>query len=320
MKDSLLWIFATVFLSAPLSAQVPDRPGPWDFDLALFESRDGLTFERRRLFVERGGVPTLLADHTGQLLAAFQWFPADRPQDFDRVAVVFSQDDGRTWTPPEPIVVEGLPDNFRRPFDPTLVELPDGRYRLYFTSHEGKGRRGPAFGPGGYPGIYSAISFDAVHYRFESGARFRLEGEMVIDCAVALLGDSWHLFAPVQKREGAAYHAVSKDGLKFQRLPNLTLPAHGAWLGCAVPTRHGLRFYGSGRGEGWAAFSPDGDHWEIEPAARWPGGADPGVSRTRSGSYLMVATDMARGRRRPAPAPPSRRRPHPGDPPPRRGS
>ena len=81
------------------------------------------------------GVPTVVHLKDGRLLAAFQHFPENDSRNFDRVAVRFSSDEGRVWSKPEPIVVEGMGKGLMRPFDPTLVPLPDGRVRLYFTSN-----------------------------------------------------------------------------------------------------------------------------------------------------------------------------------------
>ena len=82
---------------------------------------------------ERAGVPTLARLADGRLIAAHQHFPADFGADFDKVAIRISDNEGRTWTRPQVIQLTGLPDGMRFPFDPTLVALPDGRVRLYFT-------------------------------------------------------------------------------------------------------------------------------------------------------------------------------------------
>src|SRR4051812_27524460 len=74
-----------------------------------------------------------------------------------------------------------------------------------------------------HPTIHSAISADGVHYTFEPGQRFGVDGEMVVDCAVARLGKTWHLYSPVQGGNGQGYHAVSDDGLTFKRLDNVTI-------------------------------------------------------------------------------------------------
>ncbi|MFM8470224.1 MAG: hypothetical protein ACKODH_09680, partial [Limisphaerales bacterium] len=166
-----------------------NQPGPWDNDVLVHRLGPGqpqvlATFPR-------AGVPTLARLADGRLIAAFQHFPADDNRNFDRVAVSFSSDEGRTWAKPEPIAVTGLAAGLARPFDPTLVPLPHGRVRLYFTSN-----RSPDF-QRSIPAIYSAVAKDGVNYEFEPGVRFALEGRVVIDCAVALLVRAHFLRRPV---------------------------------------------------------------------------------------------------------------------------
>lgn len=279
---------------AILAAVAQDRsqPGPWDGDAVLYESSDGLDFRKTQRIVEGAGVPTLIADAHGRLVALFQWFPRDDDAAFDRVAVAFSEDAGRTWSAPRSIAVNGFPDTLMRPFDPTIVRLDDGRFRLYFTSHD---RRSD-------PAIYSAISEDAVTWTFEPGRRFGVEGEFVIDCAAARLGGEWHLYSPVQGRDGVGYHAVSADGLTFERGEDVTLEVAGSWLGCAVTLGDTLRFYGSGLSGGWAAASSDGRTWRLERDSCRGWGADPGVARLSEDRWLMVGT-VATRRRASEPAP-----------------
>ena len=99
--------------------------------------------------------------------------------------------------------------------------MPGGKLRLYFTSHL----------PNAKAATYSAISSgdDSTVFTFEPGERFAVSGEDVLDCTVARLGDTWHYFAPVRlpdvNRRLLAYHATSKDGLKFVARPNLSLDA-----------------------------------------------------------------------------------------------
>ena len=146
------------------------RMGPWNNNLELARSRDGKTFSQSTTFVERAGVPCLTQDAEGRLIAVFQWFPMDRRDDFDRIAVAFSRDQGATWTEPRRVTFTGLPEDYVRQFDPTIVTLPDGRFRLYFTSH-------PGFNPGqGNTAIYSALSKskDALEFAFEPGVRFEI--------------------------------------------------------------------------------------------------------------------------------------------------
>ncbi|MBI4618150.1 MAG: exo-alpha-sialidase [Planctomycetes bacterium] len=271
-------------LAASAAGQETPRFGPWDSDLTLHESSDGLTFREIGRFVERGGVPSLVRDSTGRLVAAFQWFPFEREGAFDRVAVCISEDGGRTWTDPQPIEVEGLPESYERPYDPTLVPLDDGRIRIYFTSRDSDGA---------VQATYSAVGSDGVRYSFEPGIRFSVEDGMVIDCAVVRTGSTFHYFAPVQGADGEGYHAVSEDGLQFRRLEDVRMPGRRTWLGCAVLVNGRIRFYGTEKGAVWSAVSTDGLAWELEPGRR-ASGADPGVAPAGEGRWLMVSTGPLR--------------------------
>src|SRR4051794_17847824 len=121
-------------VATALSLGQQPQYGPWHRDLYVQESADGLRFGQARVFVERAGVPSLCRDRQGKLLAVFQWFPFDRREAFDKIAVMTSDDDGRTWAKPQPVQVRDLPPGHERPYDPTIVLLNDGRLRLYFTS------------------------------------------------------------------------------------------------------------------------------------------------------------------------------------------
>ncbi|MBI4612229.1 MAG: exo-alpha-sialidase [Planctomycetes bacterium] len=310
-------IFAILLaFAAPAPAQRSRGPGPWDGDLWLLESDGGIEFGSARQVVRGVGVPTLIADRSGRLVALFQWFPEDREDAFDRVAVSFSEDSAKSWSDPRPIVIDEFPRELLRPCDPTVVELQDGRFRLYFTSAT-KGARWPSKDPReAVPGIYSAISEDAIRWRFEPGVRLAVEGEPVIDCAAARLGKTWHLYSPVQDVEGRAYHAVSEDGLAFERRPDVSLPVRGSWLGCAVAVEGALRFYGSGGGRGgWSATSRDGEDWELDEGASRELGADPGVARAPDGRWILVGTHQERPRdsREEPEADPGDSRPQPGN-------
>jgi len=210
------------------------KSGPWDHDLCIAESADGLSFGRQELFVEGGGVASVVRDARGRLIAAFQWSPRERTKDFDRVAVKMSTDDGKTWSPPQPITIEGMPEDYLRPCDPTLVLLDDGWIRMYFTSD----RRG-AQSSSPSAATYSAVSSDGVHYTFESGVRFAVDGKAVLDCAVARLGKTWHYYAPIPGYSAGAYHAVSADGLEFTRETDVVIPGDRQWLGCVVQAKDG---------------------------------------------------------------------------------
>lgn len=286
-----------------------NRPGPWDNDVVVYRTGAGTKTEKLATFA-RAGVPTVARLQDGRLAAAFQNFPEDDNRNFDRVAMRFSSDEGRTWTDAEPIVVQGMEEGLARPFDPTLVPLPDGRVRLYFTSNRS------AYFRRSTPQIYSAISTNAIHYAFESGVRFGLEGRIVIDCAVAWHEGAFHLFVPDngtagemmagQQRGqrpggGTGYHATSKDGLNFTRQPDVQLDGSLRWLGNAQSEGGAIRFFGTGGPGGvWTATSTNGQSWMVEEDFPSVLGADPGAVKLKDGGWLLAVTGPPRqGRQQP---------------------
>ncbi len=304
-------IFA-LLLAISASAQLPpgspnrrpdtNRPGPWDNDVIVYRVASGAAPEKLATFA-RAGVPTVARLTDGRLIAAFQNFPADDDRHFDRVAVRFSSDEGRSWSKTEAIVVEGMENGLARPFDPTLVPLPDGRVRLYFTSN-----RSPDFRHS-TPAIYSAISTNGIHYAFEPGVRFRVEGRIVIDCAVALHDGVFHLIVPDNgtagefaggqdrhepPRAGTGYHAISDDGLIFECVTDIKLPTErDRWLGNLLSDAGKLVFFGTGPGP-WPVTSEDGVNWEMAKGFPRVPGADPGVVKLRNGGWLLLATSEPR--------------------------
>lgn len=286
----------------PVNSTNRDRPGPWDNDVLAYRVTAGFDPEKLATF-ERAGVPTVARMKDSRLIAAFQHFPADDNRNFDRVAVSFSSTEGREWSKPEPILVIGMDPGLARPFDPTLVPLPDGRVRLYFTSN-----RSPDFRRS-TPAIYSAISTNGIHYTFEPGQRFKVDGRIVIDCAVALHDGTFHLIVPDNgtaveftggqdrhepPRGGTGYHAISKDGLNFERTLDLTLPSgRDRWLGNLQSQDGRLVFFGTGAGP-WPVTSKDGVIWETAATGSRLPGADPGAVKLRDGSWLLLVTSSPR--------------------------
>lgn len=288
------------------------RPGPWDNDVLVYRGGADGAVERLATF-PRAGVPTVARLKDGRLAAAHQHFPADNDADFDKVAVHFSSDEGRSWTDAQVIRLEGMPEGMRFPFDPTLVPLPDGRVRLYFTSLKGRQFNEDR------PAIYSAVSSNCVDFVFEPGVRFGIEGRPVIDCAVALHDGVFHLFAPdngagnnpgaarrepaEQPRGGTGYHATSTDGLHFNRQDDVQLDSSLRWLGNVQSDAGALHFFGTGGPGGvWKATSTNGVAWTVD--VRFPSvmGADPGAAKLKDGGWLIAVTGPPReGRRQNAP-------------------
>jgi hypothetical protein len=117
-------------------------------------------------------------------------------------------------------------------------------------------------------------------------------GETVIDCAAVLHRGVFHLYAPIQAGRGSGYHAVSRDGLSFDRAADVFL-ADVRWLGAAVAAAGAIRFYGTSDRGLWTALSADGAAWSA-PGFIALQGADPGVVENGDGSRLLLVTGPPR--------------------------
>lgn len=267
-------------MGGPMRHQRPPG-GPWEQDVLLYTSHDGTTFQEAGTFEPYAGVPCVIQDAKGRLLAVFQWFPMDDQKAFDHVAVKISTDSGKTWSTPQSIIVSGYPSDLIRPFDPTLVLLEDGKFRIYFSGNQ----KGPQNRPGiAVPKTYSALSDDGINYIFEEGIRFTVSGKPVVDPALAKLGDTWHYYSPIGPNQGF-YHATSKDGLNFKREADITTLGDG--IGNVVAYQDGIRFYAGSRRGLWWSFSKNGFDWE-KPVMTGIKGGDPGVVWAEKNKLLLI--------------------------------
>src|SRR5678816_3371775 len=91
---------------------------PWERPLKIARSTDGTNFTSVAIYQDSSGVPSLIRWKGDTLVCVFQWFRKPMKSiTWDRVAVKFSFNAGATWTAPVPIVVNGLPAGYQRPFD-----------------------------------------------------------------------------------------------------------------------------------------------------------------------------------------------------------
>ena len=285
----------------PPPSMLPQN-GPWNNDVLVYHAKADGSIEKLAKF-ERAGVPTINRMKDGRLIAAHQHFPENDPASFDKVAIHFSSDEGQAWTPAVVMKLNGLPEGMRFPFDPTLVPLPDGRVRMYFTS-----LRGRQFDED-LPRIHSAISADGIEYTYEPGVRFTIEGRSVIDCAVALHQGVFHLYSPdngkqpepgqrpnngpqMQPTDGIGYHATSTDGLNFIRADDVKVEGRRRWLGNAQSDGKVITFFGTGEGV-FTATSSDGANWQLGDTFRIMG-ADPGAVAAKDGGWIVAVTGPPR--------------------------
>lgn len=262
-----------------------DDKGAWDGGISLAISSNGLDFEHKEQVLKKAGVPNLLQLQSGDLVLTYQYFSDTDEDMFDVIAYSVSEDSGATWSEPELMDFGNLPeplDEAKVPMDPTLVQLEDGRLRMYFTYHA-KGNKTAV--------LYSATTDDAeIDSTFVVNPipALVLSDAFLLDPAVTYFDGLWHHYS-WQNDSDNNYHSTSTDGLTFTLQDEINLPMD--FLGQVIPFEDGLRFYGTGQGSVVSAFSSDGYTWEIDEENIIQG-VDPAVQELEDGSYIMVYTSM----------------------------
>ena len=257
---------------------------PWEQPLMIASSTDGVTFDTPTIFQDSAGVPSVIRWKGDTLVAAFQWFRQPNPSpSWDRVAVKFSYDSGTSWTDPTPIVVNGLPPGYQRPFDPALALLGGDSLRIYFSSSDGP----PMGGLDSTVNTYSAAGTDGIHFTFEPEPRVDEINNRVIDPSVIFFGPGWHYVSPIGAPQEGAYHYLSPNGIDFTQVPAIPSDMQHNWTGnYMVDSPTELRFYGCG-GTIWYNSSPNGGLWNGYVNTNLHGG-DPSVVHVGEGNYLIV--------------------------------
>lgn len=280
MKKRRYILFAILCLTAKLYSQQP-----WNRPLKMAWSNDGITFNPPTLFQDSSGVPSVIRWKGDTLICAFQWFRQPIGSlSWDRVAVKFSYDNGGSWTTPTPIVVNGLPTNYQRPFDPTLVVFATDSIRIYFSSSDGV----PMGGLDSTVNAYSAKSNDGIHYTFEDFPRVDEASNRVIDPAVIQFKNGYHYISPIGSPQQGAYHYVSPNGIQFTKVPDIPSDNSHNWTGnYMLNDTNELRFYGAGGAGIWYNSTPNGGVWNGYVNTNIQGG-DPSVVRLSTNNYLMV--------------------------------
>lgn len=277
MKTTLfaLLIFLTSFHS------FSQTTGPWQRPLVICTSQDGINFSSCNIFQDSSGVPSVAMDSIGRLISAFQWFPDPfHGPHWDSVAVKISLDSGISWTDPQPIIIQNFPSNYQRPFDPTLVALPGGQIRIYFSS-----------GPPGMNtiGTYSAISIDGINYTYEPGIRFSQAGRNCIDPAVIIFQGNFHYTSPKGAPQDGAFHAISPDGLNFTQLADIPSDNQHNWTGNMMVDSLALKFYGTGGPFMWFSATGNGSVWSPYQNLNLSGG-DPAIVKIWGNKFILIYT------------------------------
>ena len=273
-------------------------------ELRLARSADGLTFaDVGRTFAAGAAAPDLARLPNGDLLAMFDhWVDGD--DDGEAVlAVSRSRDAGRTWSPMRLARVLGPGQRRVAGVHGDLVEVAEGRYRLYctMTRHLGdadRDGRGDAVSM-----VLSAVTRDGIEYRIDGRIRGDLAAMDDLHPVALWTGSHVHLYAAQQQPddtdastpEQAVAHVVSADGRRFTDAPTVHIP-QVSFVGSLVPVGEAVRAYVTSSKGIVSLVSDNGRDWKPEPSLRISGGWDPAVTRLEDGSFLMIYCAQRKGR------------------------
>lgn len=272
--------------TAPVPSWIKDFPmkegeGPWYQSLYIAVSQDGLNFTGEKMFLPHSGVANLILTSDNRLVATFQYFSYINEDMFDVIAYTVSDDYGSTWSSVKPVNISGLGKG-PNPVDPTLVQLDDETFRLYFTYHKHGDK---------YPQLFSARG-DSIESEFVGEGRQLKTDDMVLDPAVVKFNGIWHHYTikggtqlSGTPDDSVSIHSISESGLNFKLVDDIELDM--GMLGDVIEDEGGLRFYNGPE----SAFSDDGYNWVMDSGERVKG-ADPGIARLPDGSYFIIYTGM----------------------------
>lgn len=196
-----------------------------------------------------------------------------------------SSTDGRNWSEAIPTVFEGK-RNKGGIVDPSVVELPDGKIRLYFFGPETTSGD-PAKQEGDHV-IYSAISSDGIHFQVEDGDCFKLP--RITDPEVVYVDGEWLMFL---SRGRETLLARSNDGLNFILDEDFSLNIGGV-PGAVVLPNGKVRIFACSMGIVSAIYDPKTKKPPVvEGGYRLQGQqgtivADPSPIYRLDGSYYLI--------------------------------
>jgi len=277
--------------SGPGSQQGPSNQqgGPQQDKTYFSATADPKSWPVGTLAAEQASVPDIvelsadLGDYKkGNLLIYYVDFAEFKGDGSEGVSVIASTDGGKTWGTKQQITLTGK-KNKGAAVDPSVVQLADGRMRLYFFGSETtSGDPAQAEGP---HVVYSAISSDGVRFALEDGERF---AEELTDPEVVFYKNQWYMYYSMGQSTGLA---VSSDGLTFKK-QQITGGDVGGVPGALVVDGN-VRLYGCSRSGIASGVASDGVNFQKDTDDILGGKVqgivcDPAIVRSATGTYFAV--------------------------------
>lgn len=233
-----------------------DPGGPFFHQVWKAVSKDGLNFAKEGGVVfDKASVPDIIRLPSGRLII----YAVDGAlRSRSGLMVAISDDNGMTWQ--QGSLQMTRPGSFGGA-DPEVVQLSDGRLRLYFVVFPQRLPRPGVIDPNIKNQVRSAVSSDGIRYEEEEGIRF--EYPQITDPDVVKIGNKWWMYLAQGPRLIAA---SSADGLSFQL--EKTIREQGS-VSNTVPLgdNRWRQFYCAGGGI-QSALSSDGLTWQDENGFR----------------------------------------------------
>lgn len=230
--------------------------GPLNHSVYVTSSTDPNSFENSDTVVfEKASVPDAVLLHTtsnagaaGDVLMYFPSFENFTGNGSENIAYSRSTDNGATWSERATTTITGK-TNAGAAVDPSLVQLEDGRLRMYFFGSETT-KGDPASVEGNHV-IYSAVSNDGINFTVEAGERIAVE--RITDPEVVQFNDQWIMY---MAQGTQTLIATSDDGLDFTLTDQVW--TEGGIPGAYVDNTNLVHLYGCGKGGIVTQTSTDG--------------------------------------------------------------
>ncbi len=275
----------------PPTGEPPDQQESGIQNHALFIafSDDGDTWDvNEETIAEEASVGNLMAltqdageYEAGDLLAYFVDASEMAKIGEERIGLISSTDNGKTWSERQKIVINDLPDTILT-VDPTAVQLDDGSIRIFFFDFSQVGGVAQEdWDEDQDHVILSAISTDGETFDFE-GESFRRVN--VTDPEVVKFGDMWFMYLAAMAEDGIAI-ATSVDGQSFEDT-GIVINMEGIPGSLVVDDE--VQIFGCSRTGITRASSTDGTTFSEEEIALQVPACDPDPAILADGSIALL--------------------------------
>jgi hypothetical protein len=223
------------------------------------------------LIQDKASVPSVFRRSDGALIL---YYVDGR---YDTMDCQISTDEGETFSDGD-CAIYGFREG--RAWDPYVVDLQNGYYRMYFISPPESGF--------GQTKMMSAISTDGINFLQEDGTRF--EDLPVIDPTALKIGGTWYLYMGYNPpgEEPSIVIATGVDGLSLEQQDVIDVGGNVPDTITADDGSYHLYYCGFGIDR---ATSTNGLDWSAGTSMLQPGQneilCDPSVVKTKDGGFVM---------------------------------